>query len=220
VLNGETSQVYSPETGVKTSESFELLLPKLRFGLYNALPDGFGPANGETETQSVIAAWKSADGSRVRIRAKGNFSLDARGLLIVVLALAAATLLLAGLLAWQGFWPVFAIAVLQVVLVSWLLIRTWENTWAVETIEIGPEHIRIVSQRYRARHEVELQTAWAVVETLQPHVVWYDPSIRLRSGNRSVELGRFLTADEKRQLAEQLERAINRYSALYPGRNV
>jgi len=168
----------------------------------------------------VIASWKSADGSLVRIRAKSNFSLDVRGLIAVVLALAAVTLLLAGLLAWQGFWPVFAIAVIQVALVSWLLVRTWENTWAVETIEIGPEHIRIVSRRYRSHHETELPTAWTVVETLQPQIVWYDPSIRLRSGRRSVELGRFLNADEKRQLAEQLERAIKKYSVLQTGRNV
>ena len=162
----------------------------------------------------MIASRENADGSLVRIRAKSNFSLNARGLLAVIVALASVTLFLAGLLAWQGFWPIFAIAVLQVVLVSWLLVRTWENTWAVETIEIGPERIRIVSQRYRARHEVELQTAWAVVETVEPEIVWYDPTIRLRSGRRSVELGRFLTADEKRQLATQLERAIKRYSAL------
>lgn len=162
----------------------------------------------------MIASWETADGSLVRIRAKSNFSLDARGLLGVVAALAAVTLLLAGLLAWQGFWPVFAIAVLQVVLVSWILVRTWENTWALEIIEIDAQRIRVVTRRYRSRHEYEFPTAWAVVETREPDVGWYDPSIRLRSGDRSLELGRFLTADEKRQLAEQLERAISKHSAL------
>jgi uncharacterized membrane protein len=162
----------------------------------------------------VIASWESADGSVTRIRLKANFSLDARGLLGVVIALAAVTLLLAGLLALQGFWPIFAIAVVQVVLVSWVLIRTWENTWAVETIEIGPERITIDIQGFRERRSVDLDTAWAVVETVQPDIVWYDPSIRLRSGDRTVELGRFLTTDEKRQLAKQLKRAIDKYSAL------
>jgi len=178
------------------------------------VPGGLLPANGETETQSVIASWESADGCVTAIRLKANFSLDARGLLGVVVALAILTLLLAGLLAWQGFWPVFAIAVVQVILVSWVLVRTWENTWAVETIEIGPERIRIEIQRFRGRRELEFDTAWAVVETVQPDVVWYDPSVRLRSGDRAVELGGFLTRDEKRQLANQLKRAISRYSAL------
>jgi uncharacterized membrane protein len=162
----------------------------------------------------VIASRENADGSVVRIRLASNFSLDARGLLGVVAALATVTLFLAGLLAWQGFWPVFAIAVIQVVLVSWILVRTWENTWAVETIEIGPERVRIVTQRYRARHEFELPTAWTVVETTEPVVAWYDPKVRLRSGDRAVELGRFLTVEEKRELAKRLERAINKYSAL------
>ena len=63
-------------------------MPKLRSHLYNALPDGIVPANGETETQTVIASWKSADGSLVRIRAKSNFSLDARGLLAVIVVIA------------------------------------------------------------------------------------------------------------------------------------
>ena len=162
----------------------------------------------------MIACWESADGSVTAIRLKSNFSLGARGLLGVILALAAVTLLLAGLVAWQGFWPVLAIAVVQVVLVSWILLRTWENTWAVETIEIGPERIRIVAQHYRARKETDLKTAWAVVESVQPDILWYDPTIRLRSGQRVVELGRFLTADEKRELAQQLKRAIGRYSAL------
>jgi len=199
---------------VKTDPIFSPALAQASIRLIQCVAGRFRAGIWRDETQSVIASRENADGSLVRIRAKSNFSLNARGLLAVIVALASVTLFLAGLLAWQGFWPIFAIAVLQVVLVSWLLVRTWENTWAVETIEIGPERIRIVSQRYRARHEVELQTAWAVVETVEPEIVWYDPTIRLRSGRRSVELGRFLTADEKRQLATQLERAIKRYSAL------
>lgn len=167
----------------------------------------------------MIASWANPDGSVAGIRLTSNFSLDARGLLLVLTALAGVTLLLAGLLALQGFWPVFAIAVVQVVLVSWLLVRTWENTWAVETIEIGPERIRIVSRRYRSWREVELETAWAVVETVEPEFRWYDPVVRLRSGSRAVELGRFLTADEKRSFADLLARAIERYSVLHARRD-
>lgn len=214
------AQVYS---GLRERENAPLnnalLLPKLRCGLYNAGSCGFGPPIGETETHRVIASWANPDGSVGGIRLTSNFSLDARGLALVLAALAGVTLLLAGLLALQGFWPVFAIAVVQVVLVSWLLVRTWENTWAVETIEIGPERIRIVSQRYRSRREIELETAWAVVETIEPEFRWYDPVVRLRSGTRAIELGRFLTADEKRRFADQLARAIERYSVLHARRD-
>ena len=58
----------------------------------------------------MVVAAESSDGVSVRIVARGNFSLDAGGLLNLLLALAAVTLGLAALLAWQGFWPILLIA--------------------------------------------------------------------------------------------------------------
>ena len=162
----------------------------------------------------MIASWQSADGSTVGFRLKGNFSLGAGGLLGLIMALAVVTLILAGLLAWQGFWPVLAIAIIQVILVSWILVRTWERTWRVEIIEVGPERIRVTQQQYKRKRHAELETAWAVVEVERPAVAWYDPKVQLRCGKRRIELGRFLTGEEKHQLAEQLTRAIKKHSAL------
>ena len=162
----------------------------------------------------MIASWQSADGSTFGFRLKGNFSLGAGGLLGLVMALAVVTLILAGLLAWQGFWPVLAIAIIQVILVSWILVRTWERAWQVEIIEVGPERIRVTRQQYKRKSHAELDTAWAVVEVERPAVAWYDPKVHLRSGKRRIELGRFLTGEEKHELAEQLTRAIKIHSAL------
>lgn len=162
----------------------------------------------------MITSWTSSDGSTVKIQLRSNFSLGAGGLVWLVTALAAVTLLLAGLLAWQGFWPVLVIALLQVVLVSWLLIRTWERSWLVETIEIRPNCIIVLQRRYKRVCQTKLDTAWAVIETVQPEVTWYDPKVRLRSGTRSIEIGRFLTGEEKHQLVIQLKGAIKNYSAL------
>ena len=61
---------------------------------------------------------------------------------------------------------------------------------------------------------LELDTAWAVVEVEKPNVAWYDPKIQLRCGTKRIELGRFLTGEEKHQLAEQLKSAIKKHSAL------
>lgn len=162
----------------------------------------------------MITSWTGTDGSTVRIQLRGNFSLGADGLVWLVLALAAVTLLLAGLLAWQGYWPVLIIALVQVVLVSWLLVRTWERSWLVETIEIGPRRIFIAQRRYKRIRQTELDTAWAVVEVERPKVAWYDPRVRLRSKDRSIEVGRFLTGEEKHQLVTQLKSALKNYSAL------
>jgi uncharacterized membrane protein len=163
----------------------------------------------------MVVTAQSSDGSNVRIMARGNFSLDAGGLTNLLLALAVTTLGLAGVLAWLGYWPILLIAAIQMVLVAWILIRTWEQSWVAEQIVIGPERIEITHQRHRRKRRCLLDTAWAVVEMKPPAVAWYGPNVVLRSRSQTVELGRFLTAEEKSQLANCLRRAIAQHSAMY-----
>ena len=162
----------------------------------------------------MITAWQNSDRSEIRILAKGNFSLDAGGLVNLLLALAAVTLFLAGLLAWQGYWPVLLIAVIQVVLVGLILIRAWQKSWVRDTIDVGPERIVVEQQRHQRKRRIELASAWAVVVMKQADVSWYGPRLLLRSGSSSVELGEFLTTEEKHRLAVQLRSAIEKHSAM------
>jgi uncharacterized membrane protein len=162
----------------------------------------------------MVLIAQSSSSSDVRIMARGNFSLDAGGLIVLLLALTLVTLGLAGALAWQGFWPVLLIAVIQVLLVTWILVRAWERAWVFECIDIGPERISVLQQRHRRKRQYELDAAWAVVELERPEVAWYGPRVILRSRGTAVELGKFLTLDEKSQLAEYVRRAIQKHSAL------
>lgn len=162
----------------------------------------------------MVVTRLSSDGSRVRIRAKGNFSLDAGGLLNLLLALAFTTLCLAGMLAWQGYWPVLLIAVIQLAMVFWILVRTWERAWVGEVIEIGAERIEVTQQRHKRIRQFELETAWAVIELIQPEVAWYGPKVILRSGAQVIELGMFLTGEERLQLVRHLQSAIKKHSAM------
>jgi len=146
--------------------------------------------------------------------ARGNFSLGADGLAKLLLALAFVSLFLAGLLALQGFWPILLIAVVQLVLVAWILIRAWERAWVADFIEIDAEKIRVTHQRHRKKRVHELETAWAVIELKQPEIAWYNPRLELRSRSRVVELGSFLTGDEKHQLLKHLGSAIEKHSAM------
>ncbi|MGD2127960.1 MAG: DUF2244 domain-containing protein [Lysobacterales bacterium] len=162
----------------------------------------------------MVVTWKCPEQSLERIVARGNFSLGAGGLVGLLVALGAVTLLLAGVLAWQGFWPVLLIAVIQIVLVTRILIKAWERAWVSEQIEVGPDRILVTTQKHKNKKRIELETAWAVVEMLQPEVAWYAPRLQLRSGSRKLELGAFLTVEEKRQLADCLKSAIRKHSAL------
>jgi uncharacterized membrane protein len=156
----------------------------------------------------------SPEESAVRIMARGNFSLAPGGLVNLLLALSAVTLGLAGVLAWQGYWPILLIAILQVVLVGWILVRAWQNAWVSEVVEIGPERIRVTRRRYARVSEFELETAWAVTELRRPEVAWYATGVVLRSRSQTLELGRFLTEAERLRYADLLRKAIRKYSAI------
>ena len=168
----------------------------------------------------MVLTSQSPDGSAVTIMARGNFSLGAGGLVNLLLALTAVTLGLAGLLAWQGFWPVLLIAVIQLALVTWILVRAWERAWVSEVIVTGPEWIEVTRQRHKRQRQIRLEAAWAAVELEQPEVAWYGPKVILRSRGKSIELGQFLTIEEKKQLADQLRRAIRKHSAIKGAFNV
>lgn len=162
----------------------------------------------------MIVSLHSSDSTKARILARGNFSLDAGGLVNLLLALALVSLCLAGLLALQGYWPILLIAVIQLALVAWILIRAWEQAWVSEVVEVGADRIKVTHQRHKRKRHYELETAWAVVEWKQPEVAWYSPKVRLRSRSQAVELGSFLTDEEKHQLVRQLQGAIEKHSAM------
>lgn len=168
----------------------------------------------------MILTWKSSDGSKASIQARGNFSLDAGGMVTLLLALAAVSLLLAGALALQGYWPILLIAVIQLVLVGWILVAAWKRAWVSEVIDISAEKITVTRRRHRGVRRYELVTAWAVIEVKQPEIAWYSPRVRLRSGPKAVELGSFLTGEEKQQLAQLLKSAIEKHSAMKSAINV
>lgn len=163
----------------------------------------------------MVVTAQSSDGSNVRIMARGNFSLDAGGLTNLLLALVGVTLGLAGMLAWLGYWPILLIAAVQMALVVWVLLRAWEHSWVAEQVVIGPERIEVTHQRHRRKRQYQLETAWAVVEMRPPPVAWYGPSVVLRSRSHAIELGRFLTVEERNQLAHCLRRAIAQHSAMH-----
>jgi len=161
----------------------------------------------------MIVAGKSANGAQVNILARGNFSLNAGGLVSLLLALGVLTLGLSGLLALLGYWPILLVALAQLLLVSWVFIRVWKNTWIFEEISIDDRQVCIVHQRYRKRTKVCFESAWATIRLQRPEVSWHACKLILRCRGQQVELGAFLTDDEKANLAKHVSDALSRQSA-------
>ena len=75
--------------------------------------------------RAVVIVENSQDARWARIQARSHFSLGIGGLLTLLVTLSGLTLLLATVAAWQGFWPILVIAILQVVVLGRILIRAW-----------------------------------------------------------------------------------------------
>ncbi len=160
----------------------------------------------------MVVIENSQGGCTVRIQARSHFSLGVGGLLTLIITLSGLTLLLATIATVLGYWPILAIAILQVVLLGMVLVRAWKSAWTVETITVGPKSIAILQERYASSCRTRLQSAWARVILEQPPVRWYPPVLWVRSGGKKVQLGAFLNTTEKRELAEALRNAIARHS--------
>jgi uncharacterized membrane protein len=161
----------------------------------------------------MVLLGHSSDGTQVRILARGNFSLDASGLVALLAALGLVTLLMAGLLASQGYWPILLVALVQLLLVAWILIQAWERAWVMEVVEIGGDRISVTHQRYRDKHQYDLNPAWARIRMEKSDIAWYAPRLILRSKQKEIELGAFLTSEEKHRMAAYLRDAIAEHNA-------
>lgn len=161
----------------------------------------------------MVVLDRGADPANVRILARGNFSLSGRGLVGSIALLGLVTLALASVLAWQGYWPILLIAVVQLALVAWVLVRAWYAAWIVERVEIDADRTRVVRVQQSGKRTWDLDTRWARVWMEPAAIRWYAPRLVIRSKNASVELGAFLSEAEKSELAAHLGQALAPHSA-------
>ncbi|WP_237216141.1 DUF2244 domain-containing protein [Falsiroseomonas oryziterrae] len=110
-----------------------------------------------------------------------------------------------------GAWPVLGFLGAEVALVLLLvaLHRAW-NRRAVETVLLSGGRLTLTRHDGRGRQEAaELDAYWArlTLEERDGAV----PLLTAEARGRRIEIGRFLSAEEKRALAAALEAALRRY---------
>lgn len=78
----------------------------------------------------------------------------------------------------------------------------------LEVISIGADRVT-VERGYRRPREVQhLPRAWIQVVLESPPSRWYPSRLKLRSHGREVEIGAFLTEDERQALGRELARRV------------
>jgi uncharacterized membrane protein len=160
-----------------------------------------------------VGAFSSvASGLHERIEIVPNCSLSKRGAFLFFASLCLATFGIAGLMALRGFWPVLPFAGLEMAVLGWALHRSMQRRHQLETITVSEEDVRIEHSDPAHYVEVVFPRHWARVKLRRPHSRLHPTRLTIESQGRQCEVGSFLTEQERRGLAQRLQRLIGRMS--------
>ena len=124
------------------------------------------------------------------------------------LVIALVSISIASAFAVMGFWPVLPFAGAELAFLWWCLSHTSERARDTEVIDINDQTVHVARGRRAPEQRWSFQRAWARIR-VEPAPVRLHPSrLLLGSHGRHVQLGRFLSEDERLSLAGDLRRAL------------
>jgi len=145
-------------------------------------------------------------------------SLSTRGALAFFGSVCLATFGVAGVATALGYWPVLPFAGAEMLLLGWALYTNMQRRFERETIDVSETEIVIEYARGNPRRVV-FPRHWARVKIRRPKSPLHRGQLVIESHGRAYEVGKFLSEEERRQLAAKLGQLIggmNRSPAL-PG---
>jgi uncharacterized membrane protein len=134
-------------------------------------------------------------------------SLSTRGALAFFALVCVGTFGVAGVAAALGFWPVLPFAGAEMLLLGWALHSSMQRRHERESIEISDSEVVIHYARCN-RARVVFPRHWARVKIRRPKSPLHRGQLVIESHGRAHEVGKFLTEEERRQLAAELRLLI------------
>ena len=136
-----------------------------------------------------------------------HVSLSVRGAFVFFCAVCFVTLGVAGVFSLLGFWPVLPFAGAEMLLLGWALRSNMQRRFERETIHITEAAV-VVEDAHASPSRVEFPRHWARVKIRRPKSPLHRAQLLIESHGRVREVGKFLTEEERRQLAVELRQLI------------
>ena len=138
-------------------------------------------------------------------------SLSTRGAALFFASVCVPTFGVAGTATVLGYWPILPFAGAEIALLAWALKTNMARRFEREHIEVSETEVVI-----EYSHALERATArrivfprhWAQVKIRRPKSPLLRGQLVIESHGRAHEVGKFLTEEERRQLAAQLQLLI------------
>jgi uncharacterized membrane protein len=147
-----------------------------------------------------------------RIELAPNCSLTPRGAAMFVGSLALVVFAVALFFTWRGLWPVLPFAGLEVGLLAWAVRSSLRRGGEREFIVVSDASVVVERRGARGSLRTVFTRHWATVKLRDPRRSAHPSRLTIESHGRACEVGRFLTEDERRGLAERLKKLVGNIS--------
>ena len=134
-------------------------------------------------------------------------SLSVRGAVVFFGSVCLPTFGIAGVATALGYWPVLPFAGAEMLLLAWALRSNMQRRFERETIDISDAEVVIRYSRGEPARVV-FPRHWARVKIRRPISPLHRSRLVIESHGRAYEVGKFLTEEERRQLAAALRLQI------------
>ena len=134
-------------------------------------------------------------------------SLTTRGAWLFFAGVCFATFGIATVATVLGFWPVLPFAGAEMLLLGWALHSNMQRRFEREHIEVTESEV-IIEYSRGFPQRVVFPRHWAQVKIRRPKSPLHRGQLVIESHGRGHEVGKFLTEEERRQLAAQLKLLI------------
>lgn len=108
----------------------------------------------------------------------------------------------------QGLWPVLPFAGLEVGVLAWALRASMRHSRHRDVIRICHDTVRVERRDRHGLHHDQFARHWARVCVRAAASPRYPSRLLIESQGRHCELGRFLTEEERRDVARRLQRLV------------
>lgn len=131
----------------------------------------------------------------------GEAKLFFLGICLVSLTIAVAFTLI-------GFWPILPMAGAELIALGVALYLCAVRGQRVEVISVYGDSIVVEKGRQEPDRQWSVQRTWVQIKLLRSAFRWYPSRLVIRSYGRDIEVGCFLTEQERERLASDLCRSI------------
>jgi uncharacterized membrane protein len=108
----------------------------------------------------------------------------------------------------NGFWPVLPFAGLELLALGAAFYLCHSRSQWREIVSINAELVSVEKGRRQAEERWECPSFWARVQLEKSPIAWYPSRLVIAYQGRRVEIGRFLSDDERAALAVELKQGI------------